>query len=73
MDTKTVAMKRAEQWGVVYSYGSVLAIFENEQDALLEADSFGGAAVRIVQEALGVSDSGKPDATLQVLTAQAIA
>lgn len=73
MDTKTVAMKRAEQWGVVYSYGSVLAIFDNEQDALLEASSFGGAAVRIVQEALGMSEGGKPDATLQVLAAQAIA
>ncbi len=73
MDTKTVAMKGAEQWGVVYSYGSVLAIFENEQDALLEANSFGGAAVRIVQKALGVCDGGKPDATLQLQATQAIA
>lgn len=73
MDTKTVAMTGAEQWGVVYSYGSVLAVFDNEQDALLEANSFGGATVRLVEEALGVSGDSKLDAALPLLAAQAIA
>ena len=73
MDTKTVAIKRAEQWGVVYSYGSVLAVFENEQDALLEANSFGGAAVRIVQEVRRMSDGDNPEAALQALAPPAIA
>jgi len=36
-----------DRWGVVYSYGSVLAVFDNEQDARMEAISFGGAVVRL--------------------------
>lgn len=36
-----------DHWGVVYSYGSVLAVFDNEQDARTEASGFGGAVVRL--------------------------
>jgi len=49
MDTTTVEQPDAEQWGVVYSYGSVLALFENELDAQNEALSFGGAVVRVAR------------------------
>ncbi|WP_407290787.1 hypothetical protein [Stutzerimonas zhaodongensis] len=49
MGTTTVDMPEAEQWGVVYSYGSVLALFENELDAQNEASSFGGAVVRVAR------------------------
>ena len=73
MDTKTVAVKCAEKWGVVYSYGSVLAIFENEQEALLEASRFGGAVVRIVQNVLGMADGGASDVPVPGMVAQAIA
>ena len=36
-----------DRWGVVYSYGSVLAVFDNELDAQTEASGFGGAVVRL--------------------------
>ncbi|MFG3454182.1 MULTISPECIES: hypothetical protein [Pseudomonadaceae] len=49
MDTMKIDSEDAGQWGVVYSYGSVLAMFENEQDAQNEAASFGGAVVRIAR------------------------
>jgi pantothenate kinase type III len=49
MDIVKMDTEDAGQWGVVYSYGSVLATFENEQDAQNEADCFGGAAVRIAR------------------------
>lgn len=58
MDTTTVAAKGAEQWGVVYPYGSVLAIFENEQEALSEANCFGGAVVRIVRDVWNAVSAG---------------
>ncbi|HCJ29339.1 MAG TPA: hypothetical protein DHV63_08610 [Pseudomonas sp.] len=49
----------AGHWGVVYSYGSVLAVFDNEREALEEAASFGGAAVRIARNALAaISEAG---------------
>lgn len=76
MDITTQAMLQnpAEQWGVVYPYGSVLAIFENEQDALSEASCFGGAVVRIVQEAWGAVSAGSESATgMQQLVADATA
>ena len=50
MDTTRLDTEGAGQWGVVYSYGSVLAMFENEQDAQDEAASFGGAVVRIARD-----------------------
>lgn len=49
MDTTNMETENTSLWGVVYSYGSVLALFENEQDAQTEAASFGGAAVRIAR------------------------
>jgi hypothetical protein len=49
MDATPLDHNDVGQWGVVYSYGSVLAIFENEQDAQDEATSFGGAVVRIAR------------------------
>jgi hypothetical protein len=49
MDIVKMDTEDAGHWGVVYSYGSVLATFENEQDAQNEADCFGGAAVRIAR------------------------
>lgn len=75
MDITTQAMVQnpAEQWGVVYPYGSVLAIFENEQDALSEASCFGGAVVRIVREALSAVSAGNESANgVQPLAANAI-
>jgi hypothetical protein len=39
----------ADQWAVVYGYGSVLATFENEHDAQAEATGFGGAVVRLAR------------------------
>lgn len=71
MDSAMVVPKRAEQWAVVYSCGSVLVIFENEQDALCEASRFGGAAVRLVQNALPMSDSEESAASLLILAAPA--
>jgi nitrous oxide reductase accessory protein NosL len=50
MDTTRLDTEDAGQWGVVYSYGSVLAVFENEQDAQDEATSFGGAVVRVARD-----------------------
>ena len=49
MDTTTMDRQDAEQWGVVYSYGGVLALFESEQDARNEALSFNGAVVRVAR------------------------
>ena len=49
MDIMKADSEVTEQWGVVYSYGSVLAVFENEQDAQSEAISFGGAVVRLAR------------------------
>jgi hypothetical protein len=49
MDMTKMDTEDAGQWGVVYSYGSVLAVFQNEQDAQYEAASFGGAVVRIAR------------------------
>ncbi len=49
MDATTVDRKDAAQWGVVYSYGSVLAMFDSEQDAQNEALSFGGAVVQLAR------------------------
>ncbi len=49
MDIKKADAEITEQWGVVYSYGSVLTVFENEQDAQNEAAGFGGAVVRLVK------------------------
>ncbi|MGE6530617.1 hypothetical protein ACQKEM_16695 [Pseudomonas sp. NPDC077382] len=47
MDFIKVDNGNPERWGVVYSYGSVLTVFDNEQDAQTEAISFGGAVVRL--------------------------
>jgi len=47
MDAIKLDGEEAGHWGVVYSYGSVLAVFDNEQDAQNEAACFGGAAVQI--------------------------
>lgn len=58
MDTTKTAVTGAERWGVVYPYGSVLAIFENEQEALSEASCFGGAVVRIVQDVWNAVSAG---------------
>jgi hypothetical protein len=49
MDVTTVDNQDAAEWGVVYSYGSVLALFDTEQDAQNEALSFGGAVVRVAR------------------------
>jgi hypothetical protein len=49
MDIIKADTDNTEQWGVVYSYGSVLAVFENEQDAQNEATGFGGAVVRLAK------------------------
>lgn len=49
MDVTTVEMQDTADWGVVYSYGSVLALFDSEQDAQNEALSFGGAVVRVAR------------------------
>ncbi|MGK9067385.1 hypothetical protein [Stutzerimonas chloritidismutans] len=49
MDVTTVDSQDAVQWGVVYSYGSVLTLFETEQDALNEASTFGGAVVQMAR------------------------
>lgn len=70
--TQAVFQRPAEQWGVVYPYGSVLAIFENEQDALSEASCFGGAVVRIVQEVWSaVSADSESGTSMQELAANA--
>jgi len=47
MNTTVMTHDEASQWGVVYGYGSVLAIFANEVEALVEASAFGGAVVKI--------------------------
>lgn len=58
MDVATLDIN-SEQWGVVYSYGSVLATFENEQDAQNEALCFNGAVVRIARSAWStICDAG---------------
>lgn len=49
MDTAKLDGEEAGHWGVVYSYGSVLAVFDNEQEALNEAACFGGAAVQLAR------------------------
>lgn len=49
MDIMKADSEVTAQWGVVYSYGSVLAVFENEQDAQSEAISFGGAVVQLAK------------------------
>ncbi|HCJ28161.1 MAG TPA: hypothetical protein DHV63_02385 [Pseudomonas sp.] len=54
MDVTTGAREAVAQWGVVYPYGGVLATFENEQDAEIEATAFGGAVVRIVSQVCSV-------------------
>ncbi|AHL77635.1 hypothetical protein CH92_09930 [Stutzerimonas stutzeri] len=59
MDITKMDTDDAGSWGVVYSYGSVLAVFQNEQDAQNEAASFGGAVVRIARDFLtAVSEMG---------------
>jgi hypothetical protein len=50
MDTTRLGTEDTRLWGVVYSYGSVLAMFDNEQDAQDEATSFNGAVVRIARD-----------------------
>jgi hypothetical protein len=40
----------AADWGVVYSYGSVLALFDTEQDARNEATCYGGAVVSLARQ-----------------------
>ncbi|WP_417777169.1 hypothetical protein [Stutzerimonas xanthomarina] len=47
MDFIKADSENSGRWGVVYSYGSVLAVFDNEQDAQLEAIGFGGVVVRL--------------------------
>lgn len=47
MDFIKADSENPDRWGVVYSYGSVLAVFDNEQDAQVEAIGFGGAVVRV--------------------------
>lgn len=49
MDIMKADTEVTAQWGVVYSYGSVLAVFENEQDAQSEAIGFGGAVVQLAK------------------------
>lgn len=49
MDIIKADTENTERWGVVYSYGSVLAVFENEQDAQNEALGFGGAVVQLAK------------------------
>ncbi|MGM3388049.1 hypothetical protein KXR94_10385 [Stutzerimonas stutzeri] len=49
MDISSVEGQDVVQWGVVYSYGSVLAMFDTEQDAQNEAALFGGAVVRLAR------------------------
>lgn len=47
MDCIKADNESMNHWGVVYSYGSVLTVFDNEQDARTEAIGFGGAVVRL--------------------------
>ena len=54
MDTTQMDIEYTGCWGVVYSYGGVLAVFENEQDAQKEAAGFSGAVVRIARNILSV-------------------
>lgn len=59
MDITKMESEDAGDWGVVYSYGSVLAVFQNEQDAQNEAATFGGAVVRIARNLFtAVSEMG---------------
>ncbi|QGZ31436.1 hypothetical protein [Stutzerimonas stutzeri] len=59
MENTNTDSANAGDWGVVYSYGSVLAVFQSEQDAQDEAASFGGAVVRIARSVLtAISEAG---------------
>lgn len=49
MDVTSTNGQDTMQWGVVYSYGSVLTMFDTEQDAQDEAISFGGAVVQLAR------------------------
>lgn len=49
MDAIKLDGEESGQWGVVYSYGSVLAVFDNEQDAQNEAACFGGSVVQLAR------------------------
>ncbi len=50
MDRSTIETENHGQWGVVYSYGSVLAVFDSEQDAQNEATLFGGAVISLARQ-----------------------
>lgn len=56
MNTTVMTHDEANQWGVVYGYGSVLAIFGNEVEALIEASAFGGVVVKIRPD---ISETGE--------------
>lgn len=59
MDRST---KDATDWGVVYSYGSVLALFDTEQDARDEASCYGGAVVRLARQVwTAISEAGSAE------------
>ncbi|WP_217473982.1 hypothetical protein [Stutzerimonas stutzeri] len=59
MDITQMENNDASYWGVVYSYGGVLTVFENEQDAQNEAAGFSGAVVRIARSILSaIGDAG---------------
>lgn len=64
MDRSVITNETTGHWGVVYSYGSVLALFETEQDATREATCFGGAVVCIARQLWSTLSEAVPTALL---------